>query len=101
MDDSVKMDKERWKSRGLDEFMQRPIPDRPSKAKFIGGANFDALLDDLLFNRMIRLKDLRKVPEGNDPGKMYWDGENKKVKVWVDSTGQWADVPYTTTSTTT
>ena len=68
---------------------------------YIGGANFDAQLDEMLFNRMIKLKDLRVKPQGNDPGKIYWDGANNKFKVWVNKTVGWADVGYTTTSTST
>ena len=50
---------------------------------------------------MIKLRDLREVPQGNDLGKIYWDGENGKFKIWVGSTGKWADVVFTSTSTST
>lgn len=89
-----------WKDMGLDNQMQRTLPSTPKPADFISGANFDALLDELTFNRMIRLKDLREIPQGNDPGKIYWDGENKKYKIWVNG-GGWCDVIYTSTSTST
>lgn len=91
---------ETWKDKGLDSYMQRTLPDTPKAPAFISGANFDALLDELMFNRMIRLKDLREAPQGNDPGKIYWDGENKKYKIWVNGAG-WCDVIYTSTSTST
>lgn len=96
-----KLISESWKMKGLDQQMQRTIPDTIKPADYIGGANFDVLLDELLFNRMIRLKDLREVPQGNDPGKMYWDGANSKVKIWVNGVNKWVDVVYTSTSTST
>jgi len=87
--------------RGFDKFLSRPLTDDPQPGEFIGGADFDAQLDELEFNRMIRLKDLREAPQGNNPGKVYWDGKNKKAKIWIDSTGKWADLQYTSTSTST
>jgi len=93
--------KEGYENKGFDEFLSRSPEGKPKPADFIAGANFDALLDELLFNRMIRLKDLRERPQGNDPGKIYWDGANKKAKIWIDATGQWADIQYTSTSTST
>lgn len=69
--------------------------------RYIGGSDYMAQLDDLLFNRMIRLRNLSQSPQGYEPGKIYWDATNKKFKLWVDSTGKWADVGYTTTSTST
>lgn len=98
--DKIKTDTS-WRSKGLDAQMQRPLPQGPKQADYIGGANFDAILDEMLFNRMIRLKDLRNTPQGNDPGKIYWDGDEKKAKIWVDATGKWADLQYTSTSTST
>lgn len=90
-----------WRGFGFDANLSRQEESPARQAEYIGGSKFDVLLDDMLFNRMIKLKDLRKVPQGNDPGKIYWDGESKKYKLWVDATGQWADVVYTTTSTST
>ena len=84
-----------WKTKGLDETMQRPKPG------YIGGADFDAQLDDLLFNRMIRLKGLSQTPQGNDPGKIYWDKENGKAKMWVNDIAKWVDIVITSTSTST
>jgi hypothetical protein len=101
MDYNDKIKANELDSMGFDKFMSRPLESQPSPAKYIGGANFDILLDELLFNRMIRLKDLRVTPQGNDPGKIYWDGENKKFKLWIDAIGQWADIQYTSTSTST
>lgn len=96
--DKLKRD---WRTKGFDKFMSRQPVSELKPADFIGGAEFDALLDELLFNRMIRLKDLREKPQGNEAGKIYWDGANKKFKMWVDSTGKWVDVIYTSTSTST
>jgi hypothetical protein len=101
MDEQDKIKEESWKDKGLDKFMERRSIDSPETAKYIGGANFDVLLDELLFNRMIKLKDLREKPQGNDPGKIYWDGENKKFKMWVNETAGWVDVIFTSTSTST
>ena len=98
-DDKIKERKD-WKRGGFDQFMSRPVGDVP-KSEYLGGAEFDAMLDELLFNRMIKLKDLRETPQGNDPGKIYWDGKNKKYKIWTDETGGWADVVWTSTSTST
>lgn len=89
-----------WKKRGFNTKLQREAVDL-SKTGYIAGINFDALLDEMLFNRMLRLKNLSKEPQGNEAGKMYWDSTNKKYKIWVDSTVKWADVNYTTTSTST
>lgn len=98
-DDKIKA--ENWQGRGLDPHMQRRVGNTPQPPAYIAGANFDALLDELMFNRMLRLKDLRQVPQGNDPGKIYWDGKNKKAKIWIDAVGGWADIEYTSTSTST
>jgi len=98
MDTSSKI-KEDWKTKGFDPYGKRPLESQPKTADYIGGANFDVLLDELLFNRMIKLKDLRKAPQGNEPGKIYWDGENKKYKLYLGEQGGWADVNYTSTST--
>jgi hypothetical protein len=86
-----------WRQGGFNQSLTRD----QSKDNYIGGANFDAQLDEMLFNRMIKLKDLRVAPQGNEPGKIYWDGANNKYKLWINSTAGWADVNYTSTSTTT
>ena len=69
--------------------------------RYISGSKFDAQLDDMLFNRMIRFKNLSQTPQGNDPAKVYYDKDTKKLKMWIDSTGKWAELIYTTTSTST
>jgi len=98
-DDKIK--EESWKDKGLDRYLQRVTPETFKTADYIGGANFDVLLDELLFNRMIRLKDLRQTPQGNDPGKIYWDGASKKVKIWIDKDSKWAELVFTSSSTST
>lgn len=99
INDKIKIDD--WKTKGFDEFLARRKQDTPTKPGFIGGLDFDGLLDEMLFNRMIRLKNLRQKPQGNEPGKMYWDATNKRVKLWVDGTTKWVDIPWATSTTTT
>ena len=89
-----------WKEGSFDKFLSRPTRE-PDKDGFISGESFDARLDEMAINRVVQFKDIRKTPQGNDPGKTYWDGENKKLKIWIDSIGQWADIEYTSTSTST
>lgn len=101
MDENDKIKERGLEGKGFDRFLSRPIAGEPRPPGYIGGAEFDAVLDDLLFNRLIRLRDLREKPQGNDPGKIYWDGANKKAKIWIDESGKWADLIYTTTSTST
>ena len=100
-DDARIKEGKQYAARGFDKFLSRTPEDKLAQPGYIAGANFDALLDELMFNRVLRLKDLREKPQGNDPGKIYWDGANKKYKIWIDETGQWADVVYTSTSTST
>ena len=90
-----------WKDKGLDRYMNRTISTPPQSQGYIGGAKFDARLDEMVINRMFKLKDVRQQPQGNEPGKIYWDGANKKFKLWVDAIGGWVDVVYTSTSTST
>jgi hypothetical protein len=90
-----------WKARGYNPFMTKPIDGTPKAPSFQAGANFDALLDELLFNRMIRLKNLSQRPQGHEPGKVYWDNQTKRAKIWIDETGKWADLVHTSTSTST
>jgi len=100
MDESSKMKKESWKDKGFNEFLSRPISGGPARADYIGGANFDILLDELVFNRMIQLKNLSEKPQGNQTGKIYWDKEDNKFKLWISDSVGWVDVIYTSTSTT-
>lgn len=97
MDISDKMNTD-YKALGFDENLNR-VDSEKKTAEYIGGANFDVLLDEMLFNRMIKLKDLRQKPQGNDAGKIYWDGDNNKFKLWVNNVIGWVDVQYTSTST--
>ena len=98
-DDTIKGND--WRTKGYDKFMSKQPEGGPTPAKFIGGADFDALLDSLAFNRVIILKDLREKPQGNTPGKIYWDGDNNKFKMWFSEEVGWVDIVYTSTSTST
>ena len=87
-----------WKDKDFDDYGVRKTQNTPARAGFISGLNFDAQLDEMLFNRMIQLKNLPSKPQGNSPGKIYWDPVNKKYKLWNGS--QWMDVIMTSTTTT-
>jgi hypothetical protein len=87
-----------YKGLGFDPNLTRGTGESKT-ADYIGGANFDVLLDEMLFNRMIKLKDLRVKPQGNEPGKIYWDGDNQKFKMWHSQSVGWVDIQYTSTST--
>lgn len=95
INDTIKVD---YKGLGFDSNLERAKPES-KVAEYIGGANFDVLLDEMLFNRMIKLKDLRQKPQGNEPGKIYWDGDNQKFKMWHSQNVGWVDIQYTSTST--
>jgi hypothetical protein len=91
-----------WRELGYDQNLSRKDTGGGIKpTDYISGADFDAKLDEMMFNRVIKLKDLREKPQGNDPGKIYYDGETKQAKIWIDEVGQWAVLQYTTTSTST
>jgi hypothetical protein len=97
-DVKIKSDSTDWRQQGFDPFVSRSATVSNKPTDYIPGAQFEVQLDEMLFNRMIKLKDLRVKPQGNDPGKIYWDGDNQKFKIWVGD-GKWADVVYTSTST--
>ena len=94
--DGRKPSKLNVKDMGFDPFLNRPTE---NKSDYIAGVDFDARLDEMMFNRMIKLKDLRQTPQGNEPGKIYWDGANQKFKLWHSKTAKWVDIQYTSTST--
>ena len=84
-----------------DEFgYKKPSEGTLKEGEFIAGEKFDAQLDELEFNRMLKLKNLTSVPQGT-AGKIYWDADNKKYKIWVDKVAQWCDIQFTSTSTST
>lgn len=87
--------------RGFDKYGQRKR-DQGDK-NIIGGAEFNTLLSEMLFNRMIKLKNIpgSTPPQGNEPGKIYWDKDNKKYKLYVDDTVKFVDVMWSSTSTST
>jgi len=56
--------------------------------------------DDSELNRMIRLKDFdnTKAIQG-EPGRLYFDKVNKKVKIFISETDGWANLDYTLAGT--
>ncbi|QGH72330.1 MAG: hypothetical protein [Podoviridae sp. ctg2L5] len=89
-----------WKDLDYDEYLQRKDPDKEYGKEFISGEQFDARLDATSLERYpLRLFTHRQP--ASKQGMTYYDKENKKVKVYIDETGQWADLQYTTTSTST
>lgn len=89
---------ESWKEKGFNAQVSRQQKDKDPN--FIGGDEFDAKLDTGVFNRIIRFRNLSKEPQGNQPGKTYYDPETKRLRIWTGA-GGWANVAYTTTSTST
>lgn len=91
-----------YKDAGFDSNLQRPGETAVSKGQYIGGSNFAVALDDLLFNRMIKLRNVAttQFPQKADPGKIFWDQDNKKFKLYVDGNSQFVDILWTSTSTT-
>ena len=92
--------KKDWKERGFVPDLMRKQDNPNPTTQYISGISFDANLDEMIFNRMLQLKDLRVKPQGNQAGKIYWDGANKKYKLWVDNNVGWVDVQWSSTSTT-
>lgn len=88
-----------WKD-NYDEYGNKSASGDVNTGGFISGAKFDSQLDEMEFNRMLKLKNLTSVPQGS-AGKIYWDKDNKKYKLWVDETSQWVDLIWTSTSTST
>jgi len=88
-----------WREKGFDPFVSRTPVVSNKQTDYIPGAQFEVQLDEMLFNRVIKLKDLRVKPQGNDPGKIYWDGDNQKFKLWVNETVGFVDINWTSTST--
>jgi len=89
-----------WKDSGFDKYGSRKSTD-VIQADFIGGAKFDSQLDELMFNRIIQFKNITKQPQGNNPGKVYYDPSTKKAWMWVGGAAKWVELVYTSTSTTT
>lgn len=102
MNDKIRSKTQTFNGNWRDKFDETlSVPEE--KTSYQGGANFDATLDELLFNRMLMLKNIAgntNPPQGNDTGKIYWDKDNNKYKLWVgESRGGWVDVLYSSTST--
>ena len=78
-----------------------PIPrndwrDKYPKPEKVVKARLENTPDDSELNRMIQLKNLdsNKTIEGK-PGTLYFDKENKKVKIFISKSDGWADIDYT------
>ena len=99
MNNDDKIKRKDWRQTGFDKNLARKISGE--EKPFISGADFDAWLDELEFNRVIRFKNLDETPQGNDEAKTYYDKANKQLKIWIDKIGKWAVIQYTTTSTST
>lgn len=80
--------RETWKDLGFDSTMKN----ENKKPDFISGEGLDIRLDDMVFNRMLRPRNLPADPQGNEPGKMYWDSTNKTLKVWMGTPIGWYDL---------
>lgn len=91
-----------WKDSGFDQTLQRNNQQPVSQGQYIPGATFNTLLGEMLFNRMIKLKNVASAqfPQKTDPGKIFWDQDNKKFKLYVDGNSQYVDLLWTSTSTT-
>lgn len=52
--------------------------------------------DDSVLNRMIQLKNIDNtdIVKG-EPGKLYFDKVNKKVKIFISEADGWAEIDYT------
>lgn len=90
-----------WKDSGFDKNLQRERGGVTQGQK-IAGDNFNTQLSELLFNRMIKLKNVpaAQFPQKGEPGKIFWDQDNKKFKLYVDGNSQFVDILWTSTSTT-
>jgi len=85
-----------WRKK-FDNFLRKPSRQRGDKIR-----ELEDFIDDTTMGRPLRLKgyDDRHVPLG-EQGLVYFDKTNKKVKIYIDETGKWGDLSYTTTSTST
>jgi len=102
-DDTIKNDWENrpvWNKGEFNQNLQR-LKKTIIDKNYIPGADFDIRLDDITINKIIQFKGLDQTPQGNDPGKVYYDKVNKKLLMWVDSVGKWVEILYTSTSTST
>ena len=52
--------------------------------------------DDSVLNRMVQLKNIENIDiVKGEPGKLYFDKTNKKVKIFISESDGWADLDYT------
>jgi len=65
-------------------------PEKPVKARL------ENTPDDSELNRMIQLKSFGNtdIIQGK-PGRLYYDKENKKVKIFISEADGWKDITYT------
>jgi hypothetical protein len=69
--------------------------DKYPKPEQIPSYKLENASDDSTLNRMIKLKnfDNTDIVEG-EPGKLYYDKANKKVKIFISSADGWKDLDY-------
>lgn len=81
-----------WTTKGFDPFLKQPSNPNPKPPNYQAGVHFDATLDEMVLNRMIQLKNLPYTPQGNAPGKMYWDIRIPTAYIWINNTVGWFDL---------
>ena len=89
-----------WKDLNFDEFMVKKDPEDKYGKQFISGEQFDSRLDATSLERFPLRLFTQRQPTGK-PGVTYYDTENKKVKIYISDTEGYADLGYTTTSSST
>jgi len=51
--------------------------------------------DDSVLNRMVQLKNIENIDiVKGEPGKLYFDKTNKKVKIFISESDGWKDITY-------
>ena len=99
-----KWEQKSWRESGFDKYLERKSVKKETpldeETEYLGGADFDARLDDTEISRIFKLKGLSTKPLG-ETGRVYWDKVKKKFKLYVDATTGWVDIHWTTTSTST
>jgi hypothetical protein len=89
-----------WKDQGYDEFMRKKDPEDKFGKEFISGEQFDARLDATSLERFPLRFFTQRQPLGK-PGVTYYDTATKKAKIFISDAAGYADLNYTTTSSST